>query len=355
MNDANRKCGGRSGEMRGRCLFAVSASTRAVRAAARLAVAAALALGCGTAFADEDGSHWTPALRVGVGVHSQGLDGSVLGLDALPPLQMPSGVPDDPNTPAMEDFDVSTPGRPGDSATTIEFRFGLRLYAPDDLLPIEDKYRPRLFVSAGAEMPLDDGFVATRYDNNFDVTVPALYGAGLTVADFCPEVGTQACTYSARVKFDIVANWSFGFGADFTLPVFERQFHLVPFVEYFGQAYESDGWFNLKLAASQTSDDARRIQSSSDTEFLHGIGAGLGFEVDVFEGDRISTRLFLETRAAWILNDRETKYYGTNPVPTANFNTAEFQIRPSGFVVTTAAGVEFRWTGWKDRKDRKAR
>jgi hypothetical protein len=297
-------------------------------------------------FAEGDDSGWTPAFRIGPGVHLQGLDGSVRSPDSLPFIQMPSGVPDNPATNANEGFDVSTQGAPGDSAQTIAFRFGLRLYTPEDLLPISEKVRPRLFFLLGAELPLDDGFVAMRYDQNFDNNVAQLYGAGRTLSEFCPGTpATQACRYSSRVNIDILANWSAGFGADFTLPVWENQFHLVPFLEYFGQAFESQGEFGLTLSQNLQSDVNRNIKSESDTELLHGLAAGLGFEVDVYETKRFGIRLFLESRAAWILNDREVRYSGTNQTPTPNFNTADFMIRPSGFVVTTAGGIEIRLNG----------
>ncbi len=290
-------------------------------------------------------SRWTPAFRVATGIHVQGLDGRIFGRDALPFLQGPSGVPDDPGTTQMEDFDFSTTSAPGDSATTIEFRFDLRLYAPENLLPLPDKFRPRLFVQMGAEIPLDDGFVAARYDANFDTNVRGELGA--EVSDFCPNTPTtRACTYAARTNFDIIANWSFGVGADFTLPVFEDQFHLVPYLGYFGQAYESDSSFVVTLAQSISSSDVdQEISGASGTEILHGISAGLGFEVDLYKGDLIALRLFLESRATWILTDRETSYDGTNPTPITNFSSADFLIRPSGFIVTQSAGLEVRWNG----------
>lgn len=297
------------------------------------------------AFAEADDSGWVPAFRVGPALHIQGLDGSVNSPDSLPFLQGPSGVPDNPNTPANEGFNVSPQGAPGDSAQTIEFRFGLRLYAPEDLIPIDDELRPRLFLQVGAERPLDDGFVALRYDQTFDNSVSQLYGAGRTVGEFCPGTSPQACAYAARVNFDILANWSVGLGADFTLPVWEDQFHLVPFVEYFGQAFESDSEYSLTLSRTNQSDSKTTIQSESDTEILHGIAAGLGFEVDVYETSWYALRLFLESRAGWILSDREVRYDGTNPTPTPNFNTADFMVRPSGFVVTTGGGIEIRFIG----------
>lgn len=295
---------------------------------------------------DKD-SRWTPALRVGAGIHVQGLDGRIFGRDALPLLQGPSPLPDDPGTSAVEDFDFSTTSAPGDAATTIEFRFDLRLYAPENLLPLPDKIRPRLFVQMGAEVPLDDGFVAARYDENFDTRVTALYGAALDVSDFCPNTpSTQACNYAARTNFDIIANWSFGVGADFTLPVFENQFHLVPYLGYYGQAYESDSSFVVNLAQSIASSDVKQeISGTSDTEILHGVSAGLGLEVDLYQGDLIALRLFLESRATWILSDREASYDGTNPTPITNFSSADFLIRPSGFIVSQSAGLEVRWIG----------
>ncbi|HPG27716.1 MAG TPA: hypothetical protein PLW10_18925 [Myxococcota bacterium] len=310
---------------------------------------ASLALGLGlasAATAAEDEGRWALAVRGGVGIHLQGLDASVRGSDLLPFIRTSPGFVDNPATVANEGFDVSIEGAPGDSAQTIEFRLGLRLYAPEDLLPLPERGRPRLFVQAGIEKPLDDGFVALRYDRNFDSGVSALYGTGRTVGEFCPDVPpTQACGYAARVNYDILLNWTVGFGADFTLPVWQDQFHLVPFVEYFGQAFETDAAFSVTLTQSLQSDARRVIKSSTGPDYLHGISAGLGYEVDVYENDYGNIRIFLESRATWILNDREVRYGAVNPTPTTNFSTADFMVRPSGFIVTTAFGLEFRWKG----------
>lgn len=303
-------------------------------------LAVILLIGAAPRVCAADGSDWTPAFRIGPAIHIQGLDGSVRSPDSLPFIQGPSGVPDNPATPADEGFNVSPQGAPGDSAQTIEFRFALRLYAPEDLIGGGDRYRPRFFVQVGAERPLDDGFVALRYNQTFNSTAPADYGQPLTA--FCPSATAQACAYAARVNVDVLANWSLGFGADFTLPVWEDQFHLTPFVEYVGQAVESDSSFELSLSATGVSDIRRTIRSKSDTELLHGIATGLGFEIDVYQGSWFDLRLFLESRAAWILNDRDIRYDGTNPTPTPNFNTADFMARPSGFIVTTGGGIEIR-------------
>lgn len=298
------------------------------------------------AIAEENVSGWTPAFRIGPAIHLQGLDGSVSGPDTLPFIQLPSPNPDNPATVANEGFDVSTQGAPGDSAQTIEFRFGLRLYAPEIPLPIDDEVRPRPFIQVGAERPLDDGFVAMRYNTGFDTSVASLYGTNRTLSEFCPGTpATQACAYASRVYVDILANWSFGLGADFPLPIAENQYHLTPFVEYFGQAFESNAEFVLNLSQSATSDSRRPIKSTTDTEILHGIAAGLGLEVDVYETKWFGLRLFLESRAAWILNGREVRFSGVNATPTTNFSSADFMVRPSGFAVTTAGGIEIRLNG----------
>ncbi len=281
-------------------------------------------------------SGWMPSFRISPGIHIQGLDGNTVSQDALPALRVP--VPDDPATAPRED-QYATPGAPGDSATLIAFRFGLRLYAPEALLSLPDRARPRLFIEAGAEVPLDDQFVAARYNFDFD------RGDG-TVADFCPgATQSDSCSYAARVNVDLLANWNVGIGADFTLPIWERQYHLVPYVGYFGQAYEADGRFGLKLNVPGQSDVTNSIKAESGTEIVHGVSAGLGLEIDVYDGPRVDSRLFLESRMSWILTDRETNFSGTNPTPTPNFDTADFLARVSGFVVTLAAGFEFRFVG----------
>jgi hypothetical protein len=298
------------------------------------------------ALADASASQWTPAFRIGPGLHVQGLDGSVFGPDTPIFIHTPSPTPDNPATTADEGFDVSTLGAPGDSIQTVEFSFRLRLYAPQDLFEFTEKSRIRPFIQMGAERPLDDGFVAMRYNSTFDTSVASRYGAGRTLSEFCPGTpATQACAYESRVRVDVLATWSAGFGADFTLPIAEDQYHLVPFVEYFGQAYQSESEFELTLRQSLSSDNTKTIKSKTGTEILHGVAAGLGFEVDVYEAKWFAIRLFLESRAAWLLNDREARTSATNPTPTPGFNTADFMVRPSGFVVKAGGGLEIRLIG----------
>ena len=105
---------------------------------------ASLALGLGlasAATAAEDEGRWALAVRGGVGIHLQGLDASVRGSDLLPFIRTSPGFVDNPATAANEGFDVSVQNAPGDSAQTIEFRLGLRLYAPEDLLPLPQPIR----------------------------------------------------------------------------------------------------------------------------------------------------------------------------------------------------------------------
>lgn len=278
---------------------------------------------------------WTPALRVGfASVHVQGLDGSLVSPDSLEAIREP------PTTPGVEDR--SSPGAPGDSAVTQLIRLGIRVYAPEELLGERERFgSPRLFVQAEVDAPLDDGFIAARYDEDFD-------GSELTgvIGDFCPEVPpTESCAYSGRVKVDIKANWTLEVGADFELPFGEGQYHVVPTFGYFGQAYEAHGDFKVTLSQASVNDNVRKISTTSDTEFLHGVAAGLGLEIDVYESSLIRGKLFLNGRAAWLLNDRETRFSATNPIPTVNFNQANFMARPSGFVTAVSAGFEVRWTG----------
>ncbi len=278
---------------------------------------------------------WSPAFRIGMGVHVQGLDGNVFSPDSLDPIRIP---PTNPLVP-----DRSSSGAPGDSATTQVVRVGLRLYSPEDLL-FESRWAPRLFLEAGFEAPLDDGFTASRYNADFDNN-PRNPNEPLP-AVACPEaVVGSSCSYRGTTTVDILYNWNAAIGVDFRLPIAKGQYHLVPRVEYFGQAYDSEGRFDLTISQSLASSDLRPIRADGGTEILHGIGTTLGLEVDVYRGASFGTRLFVESRTAWILSDRKNEFEGTNAVPTVNFDTAEFLLRPSGFVVTAAAGIEIRWLG----------
>ena len=273
-----------------------------------------------------DPEGWTPSVRIGFGFHVQGLDGSAFSPDSLPPIQ--------------SDPDFASVGAPGDSAKSPAFRLGIRLYAPEDLLG-ESRYAPRIFIQGLLERPLDDGFIASRYDVDFDF----LDG---DVGDVCPLTPpTRTCSYSAKTSVDILYNWAVTAGLDIRLPVWEGQFHLVPSFGYFGQATEGEGTFGLILASSVGlgSDDDRAMSASSGTEVSHGVTTGLAFEIDVLDGEAFSAKVFLETNASWILTNRDSRFSSTNVTPTPNFNQAEFLIRPSGFAVMSGAGVEIRWRG----------
>lgn len=304
---------------------------------ASLLVALFVVSSAGAADSESEGEPegWSPAFRVGMGVHVQGLDGNLFSPDSLEPIRLP---PTDPLVP-----DRSSPGAPGDSATVQILRLSLRLYSPEDLI-YESRWAPRLFFEGGFELPLDDGFTAARYNADFDSN-PTNPNEPLP-AVACPEATMgSSCSYSGRATVDILYNWHAAIGTDFRLPIARGQYHLVPRVEYFGQAFDSEGRFDLALTQSFGSEDLRPIRADGGTEILHGIGATLGLEVDVYRGSTIGTRIFVESRAAWILSDRENEFEGRNTVPTVNFNTAEFILRPSSFVVTAAAGIEIRWLG----------
>ncbi len=290
--------------------------------------------------ADDPPEGWSPAFRLGFAVHVQGLDGSAVSPDSLDPVRISPTMPGE--------IDTSSGSAGGDSAVTEAIRLGLRLYAPERLLG-ESPYAPRLFMQADFEQPLDDGFVASRY--NFDFDVLDLDDVSGDVSDFCPEVPpTTTCSYDARVLVDILGNWHVGVGADFRLPIADGQYHLVPTLEYYGQAVEVEGTFGLTLSTSQAdTDNIRTIAKKSGVEVSHGVAAGLGLEVDVYRGGGLAAKLFLNSRAQWLLTGREVSFSAMNPTPTTNFMSADFIGRPSGFIVTSSAGIEIRWTGRKGR------
>lgn len=276
---------------------------------------------------------WTPAMRVGFGFLVQGLDGQAFVNDALPAIQ--------------NDPELTPLGSPGDSIQSPAFRLGFRLYTPEDLLGT-GKYTPRLFVQAGMERPLDSGFIATRYASDFDAVFS---GGGMAdVSMFCPEAPpVTTCNYAATTTVDVLFNWNLSVGADFRLPIMEGQYHLVPTIGYYGQATESEGEFTVVLSAPMGiqvgTDDPRTIESQGGTDIVHGITAGLSFEIDVLDGENISAKVFLETAASWLLTDRDSKFSGTEPMGTVNFGNADFLVRQSKFGIISGGGVELRWRG----------
>jgi hypothetical protein len=276
---------------------------------------------------DDDGEEpvsprgWEYGLMVGFGVHNQGLDGAAFSLD----------VPEAIRTDSAQ--------APGDSATTPFLSVTTSVFFPEDLLGTSD-FAPRLVFDLGADFQLDNAFRASAYNFDFDV----LDGGG-TVGQYCPQPGVKTCSYEARVRVDVLANWYAGVGFDFTLPVAERRYHVTPGFGYFGEAYESEGLFSLSGSDNLASDDENSISSTSDAEVLHGLYGRLGLGVDVWETGAFTSRLSINGRAAYILSDRETTYSGSNPNPPDDFtfDQANFMARPSSWVFTVYAGVEVRF------------
>lgn len=287
----------------------------------------------------DDLAGWEVGVQLNFGVHTQSLDGTAIVPDSLDRIRF---SPTDPSEP-----DVSSGAAPGDSATTPYLGGTLRLYAPEDLFGARlatKSWMPRLLLEAGAEAQLDNAFRASRYDFNFDVLDDP---GGMTgPADFCPQEPpdpVDTCSYSSRTTVDLLANWMVGIGADFKLPTEYVEYHLVPTFGYFGQAYESQGDFTVTLSQGLGTDDDRTIRGSGDVEILHGLYAGLGLGVDVWESDGMTARLSLNGRVAWIYWGSASEFSAVNPVPTPNFSSANFSIEPQELVINAFAGVEIRF------------
>jgi hypothetical protein len=130
---------------------------------------------------------------------------------------------------------------------------------------------------------------------------------------------------------------------DFALPIDDSRYHVSPGFGYFGQAYESNGYFDLTLSENQATDNLTAFQGSSGTEILHGFYGSLGLGVDVWEDGGFTSRLSINGRAAYILSDRETTYSATNPNAPINFDQVDWVVRPSSWAFTIYAGVEVRF------------
>jgi hypothetical protein len=310
-----------------RMQIATSTCRRLVRFIAVCAVVLGFSPTSGRAAEDDLSESWIPALRLGFGVHTQGTDGYVASQSALP---------------AIQDMLSSASG---DSMTTPFFKGGLRLYTPE----FEFRGKPRLFFLANGEIPFDDDFIASSliltYNRNpDDFNIPGGLGT------VCPGAGggtgntVSSCSYNARSQISLIAQWQAGIGIDWTLPIDERQYHIAHTLEYYGEAYDSEGRYVQILSRTtngQPDNEETSIVQSGPTESLHGIAASFFAEVDAWEGEHLTGRLFVGTRLGWILSDRESSYSGSDAT-----GSADFLVRPSSFLISVSGGFEIRWKGF---------
>jgi hypothetical protein len=310
------------------------------------ALAGALASGAGAESPDEPSGSWQPAFSVGFGVQNQGFETSV---DSDPLLSL-GGSPPACQPPCIYDG-LGISGSESASVLASLFRLDAALYTP---AIFAGAGVPRLFVDAGAQIPLSEGFAILRLNEEFNRFTEPM---GI-VDEVCPTgeevpVGgggnsiVGGCDHAGETDLSYDVSWYAGLGVEFTLPVSRRQFKLRPSISYFGQSLSFD-------ANARRVDRSGRViggppegtiirepsVSASTDALVHALGPRLTLDVEAARVGNFSLNVFLETQFYWILSDRDISFSGQSADGTADFHV---KLRP--LIAQGGAGLRVVWRG----------
>jgi hypothetical protein len=306
-------------------------------------IAAALASGASAEPLDEPSRGWEPAFSVGFDVQNQGFETSV------------------DSDPLVFDSDTGTYndglGVFGSESTTLlssVFRFDGAFYTPSI---IAGGGAPRLFVHAGALVPLSEDFAALRENQEFLATNPIIRFAPYN--SFCPTGPNRdvvdgkpvvSCDHAATADVNYDISWYAGLGVEFTLPIGQRRFRLRPSVDYFGQPLRFDGSVtrvdrteqNPNLDPPTVAGEIIRepTVSVSASELVHALGPRLTLDVEVARLGAFSLNPFLEAQLYWILSERDFTFRGQSADGSADFRV---KLRP--LIAQGGAGLRVVWRG----------
>jgi hypothetical protein len=322
-------------------------------------------------------------LALGVGIGASGIAADVRAEDTPP---APAEADDDGGQPslgmgfllhrqeqtgAVEGGLGSTLGGPGntDAAVSPGFRFDADLMSPP-LLDID--LAPKLFFQVGAQVLLEDEFIAYRNSGSFanSESIPLLQLNCLAPpADLDPDRlddgwirlpndRVATCAIDSKVSMAIDAMWYMGVGIDLTLPVWERRVHLRASVDYSAQSISANGSTEIisqtqfvclaRLGCVPDPPDSARSDlvtttdrnNGSASRTSHGVGFGLSMNADVYRFKSIRVDLFLETRFAWLISGSSLRFVGVDSNPVLN---STFVIRPDEFFIQGGGGIRVRW------------
>lgn len=280
------------------------------------------------ASADTQGvaARWTPTLSVGFDVQNQSVDAET-------------------ETEGML-------GVGGSASTTVLsslFRFDGALYSPS---LFASGGAPRLFVHAGAQIPLSSEQAILRANEEFLVPPsfpppPPDHPTNLN----CPTTeqipGTDSpgnfdsCDHVASMDLIYDVNWYAGLGVEFTLPVSQRQFKIRPSVDYFGQSLGFRGIARRDDRGGDSAEILRTISiSSSASEIAHAVGPRLTFDIEAARVGAFSLNVFLETQFYWILSNRNIALSGTS-----DSASADFRISLDPLIAQGGGGLRIVWHG----------
>jgi len=269
---------------------------------------------------DEVKDRWLPSLAFSFGAYSQQIGGTTTSSSA----------------PVF--------GRPADSLITEILQFDGRLDSP---VIVDSAWAPRVFLTAGVQIPLAEGLIAERRDRSFDRGSPGF-------AAFCPNnlpgpspppitnpnLEASTCALAVRNRVTLDAMWFTGIGIDITLPLLENQFHIAPAFEYYGYQVQTVGDLVRKSAGLNVDDLEELGNTVGDPEVYHGVSPSLTLSVDVVDERPWKWSVFLTGRAVFLLTDPLTQAESQLPGTTFTFTTSM-----SDFVYQGTAGFRIQWTG----------
>lgn len=278
-----------------------------------------------SAFAEEAASEekhdvdWMPSFSISVGVHTQSMSGDTSSTNT--------------------DF----PREDGDSFITEFFQFQGKLHTP---IRFGSPTWGRLFLVAGAQIPLAEGLIGERIDSSFDDVDPGFtQNCPSTIPTGSPPPATSSCSLRIRNRVSFDAMWHAGLGFDFTLPLESNQFHIQPALEYYGLAAQTVGEFRRTSSSGGFDDFIETANATGDPEIFHGISPSITFLVDVYEDGPWRWSMFLQGRTVHLLKEpdlRASKAVGSN--------TIQFDSGIDDFIMQASGGIQIQWTGQNRRR-----
>ncbi len=263
---------------------------------------------------------WMPSLAISWGIYSQSIDGTTSSTES-----------------------IFAPGT-GDSLITTMFQFEGKVHTPFQL---DVASKPRLFLTAGVQIPLADELIAERIDESFDRGRPGFDQncpdtiPGPTPPPIAnPGLNASTCSLKIRNRVTIDAMWYAGLGVDFTLPILDSQFHIAPAVEYYGLSAHTVGDFERSSSGLNLDDLVETANSVGNSEIYHGISSSLTMSVDLLENGPWRWSMFLQGRVVFLLTDPFTSTRSTTGT-----NEILFVSDLDDFVAQGTGGIQLQWTG----------
>jgi hypothetical protein len=273
----------------------------------------------------DKGAGWMPSLAISWGAFSQSIDGETLSSEG--------------------DLEPGT----GDSFITTLFQFEGKLHTPFQL-DIPSLGKPRLFVTAGVQIPLADELTAERIDEGFNDDQPGF-------AENCPpsiplipapDPGnprpptgvTETCSLEVRNRLTMDAMWYLGLGVDFTLPILESQFHISPAFEYYGLSVQSVGKYKRSSSATGVDNLDEEVQVVGNSDTYHGISPSLTLSVDLYDDGPWRWSMFLQSRVVFMMTDADV-----SAQTSLGSNNITFDGELDNFIAQGSGGIQLQWTG----------